>query len=81
MADTYFAPGTATDAKAVTPNDSTNLPNGACRALWVGTAGAVAVITTAGTTVTITGATGVIPLQVSRVLSTGTVGSNILALY
>jgi hypothetical protein len=77
----YFAPGTAVDAKAVTPSDSTDLSNGTCQALWVGTAGNVSVITAAGTTVTITGASGLVPLQCSRVRSTSTTASTILALY
>ena len=41
------------DLKAVTPNDSTDLPNGPCRGLLFTTAGNVSFDTAAGTTVTI----------------------------
>lgn len=81
MADTYFSSGTSSDAKTVTPSDSANLTNGACRQLWIGTAGNVAVITLAGTTLTIKAPVGVLPLQVSRVLSTATTATDIVALY
>lgn len=79
----YFEPGTAHDAKLVTPSDTVDLPGGVCQALYVGTAGNLSVITASGTTVLITGATAgsVIPLQVSRVKSTSTTASTILAFY
>lgn len=77
----YFEPGTARDAQAVTPSDSSNLASGTCAGLWVGGAGDVAIITELGTTVTVAGAVGPVPIRASRVLSTGTTATSILALY
>lgn len=67
-------------AVAVTPSDSTELP--VTRALFVGTAGDVAVVMADGQTATfvnIANAT-VLPVQVQKVL-VATSASNILALY
>lgn len=73
-------PITPRDAFVVTPNDSTNLTKKA-DGLWVGTGGDVAVITLGGTTLTFTVPTGgVLPLQVTRVLATGTSASGIRGL-
>ena len=47
-------PSPASNAAAVTPNDSTDLPI-ASKRLWIGGTGAVALITTGGSTVTYTG--------------------------
>lgn len=73
-----------TAAAAVTPNDSTDLTN-VSRALWVGTGGALnlAVIMQNGATVTFNNvASGtLLPVRVSRVKSTGTTVSNIVALW
>lgn len=71
----------ATRAAAVTPNDSTDLATDA-RALYIGTTGNVSVITAGGDTVTFTAVpVGLLPVSVSRVRSTGTTASNILALW
>lgn len=72
-----------TDAAAVTPDNATDLPDGPCKGLWVGGAGALVVDTLDGTTVTITAvpAGTHLPLSVKRVRATGTVASAILALY
>jgi hypothetical protein len=66
---------------AVTPSDATVLAP--TRGLWVGGAGAVAVVMLDGTTAVFSGvAAGTqLDLCVSKVLSTGTVGTLILALY
>jgi hypothetical protein len=77
----FFASGTATDAKTVTPHDTNDLSPGVCNALWIGGAGDVAVITAAGTTLTLTAPVGLLPLQVSRVKSTGTTATAIAAFY
>lgn len=75
----------AHDALAVTPSDSTVLP--ITRALYVGTGGTVVVVmaeaATASTTSTFTNVANgsVLPVQVSKVYSTGTTASSILALY
>jgi hypothetical protein len=39
-----FKYDTATSLKAVTPDDGADLPDGVCRALWVGTGGNVTII-------------------------------------
>ena len=75
--------GPAHNAAAVTPADGADLAN-ATTALFVGGAGAVKVDMVGGTTaVTLTGvlAGSVLPLRVSRVYSTGTTATNIVALY
>ncbi len=76
----------AEHAAAVTPNDSTNLSDvskyGMTLGLYIGTTGTLTVIMASGATVTFTSvAVGFIPLNVVRVLSTGTTASNIVALY
>lgn len=72
----------AQSAFALTASDSADVPNGTCRALYVGTGGNVSVIT-GGSTVTFVGVLGgtVLPVSCSRVRSTGTTASNIVALY
>lgn len=67
---------------AVTPNDNADLAN-VTRFLFVGGAGAIAVVTAGGETVTMTGvaAGSVLPIAVSRVKSTGTTATNIAALW
>jgi len=76
----YDAP--ASNAFAVTPNDSTDLTH-AARALFVGGAGNVKVDTLGGDTVTFTGVLAgfVLPVRVLRVYSTGTTATNIVAVY
>lgn len=65
----------------VTPNDDEDLPNGICRTLLVGTAGAADLVDAGGTTRTgVPLIAGYNPLAVKRVLET-TVASNIWALY
>lgn len=89
MADPFETQATGLDSPArngaaVTPNDSTDLTTSA-RALYIGGAGDVVVQFTGdpSTSVTLTGlSAGVIyPLCVSRVLSTGTTATNIVALW
>lgn len=75
----------AHNAVAVTPSDSTILP--ITRALYVGTGGTLVVVMadadTTSTTVTYTNVANgaILPIQVSKVYSTSTTASNILALY
>jgi len=68
-------------AAVVTPNDSVDLPLKA-RALFVGGAGNIAVVTRGGSSVTFTGvaAGSILPVAVNRVLATGTTATNIMAL-
>lgn len=72
----------AFDGVAVTPSDSTDLTN-ICRALYIGVTGDVAVITKGGTTLTFKNAQqgSIIPVRCSRVRSTNTTASSIIALY
>jgi len=69
---------------SVTPHDTNDLlfPT---RALMVGTAGDIAVITVGGETITIPSAVvtanPLLPIAVTRVLNTGTGASNILAAW
>jgi hypothetical protein len=86
MADSFgnITPGLdspAGRAFAVTPNDSTDLTTFA-RALFIGTAGAVSVVTVGGDTVTFAGlpSGSVLPVRVARVRSTGTTATNIVGL-
>jgi len=72
--------GPATNAVTVTPNDATDLAV-AGRALYVGTTGNLAVVTVGGSTVTLVGVSGWVPVRVSRVLATGTTASDIVALW
>ncbi len=69
-------------AAVVVPSDTVNLPNGA-KALWVGGAGTVKVITGGDETVTFTGvlAGTLLPIRCKRVFSTGTSASNIVAMW
>ena len=73
--------GPAAHAFAVTPNDSSDLSE-TTRALYVGTAGSVAVVMASGASVSFgTIASGtVLPVRVTRVLATGTTASAILGL-
>lgn len=73
----YSADGGA----AVTPSDATILSG--VRALYVGGAGDVAVTFNDGSTATFVGVVSgfILPVQVSRVMSTGTTATNIVALF
>jgi len=66
----------------VTASDSTDLTDGVCRALLVGTAGAATLIDADGNTRTdVPLQQGYNPIRVQRVKSTGLTASNIWALY
>lgn len=72
------------DAVAVTPDDGTNLPRGVCNALYIGGAGAVAVITEGGSTVVTFEEVPVgtfLQIRAERVMATKTTATLILALY
>jgi len=75
--------GPAINAAAVTPDDSNDLTY-MTRALWVGGAGNVTVIMQGGgAAVTFSGVTAgtVLPIRVSRVKSTSTTATLIVALW
>ena len=74
------------DIKVVTPNDSTDLPSGPCRAFILTGAGTLKITTAAGSVVTLTISAnwfGISYIRASRVWATGTSISagNILACY
>ncbi len=68
-------------AEAVTPSDSVDLTY-VCRALFIGGAGNLCVITSGGDTVLFTGVVAgtILPLRASRVKLTTTTATNIVAL-
>lgn len=80
-----YASDPARFAAAVTPSDSTDLPNGVAVAFYVGVTGDVAVTFADmddGTSVVVKAApVGDRPYQVKRIWATGTTATNILALY
>jgi hypothetical protein len=71
----------AEHAEAVTPSDSTDLLI-VSRALWIGGAGNISVVMSSGVTVTFSGilAGSMLPIRVSRVRSTSTTATNIVAI-
>lgn len=73
----------AEDYFAVSPNDSTDLPNGPCRALYIGVTGDVTVTSVHGNTVLFTGMLGGMEhaIEAARVHATGTDATGIVALY
>lgn len=79
----------AYDGYAVTPDDNNDLPNGPCRALYITGAGNVNVNLHSETTGSNTGtavltslaAGQIVACKASRVLSTSTTATGILALY
>lgn len=74
--------GSAAAVVAVTPSDTVDFAEGVCRALYIGTGGAVVAVVN-GTAVTFanTQSGSVVPIQASRVNSTSTTASDIVALY
>jgi hypothetical protein len=69
------------DGSAITPNDSTTFAT--CRALYVGGAGAVRVLTKGGTDLSFSAvpAGTTIRIAVTKVFSTNTTATAIVALY
>lgn len=70
---------TASDAFAITPSDTASVP---AKALYIGGAGNVSVMTESGSIVTFTGvgAGAILPVRVGRVRATGTTATNIIGL-
>jgi hypothetical protein len=69
---------------AITPSDSTDLPDGVCTAVWVGTGGDIAVRTQPmGGSVILKNVPGGYPLNVEakRILATGTTATDLVAMY
>jgi len=69
--------------RAITPNDSTDLPLGICRAIYVGVGGEVSIDDLSGETVVFKNAISgsVIPVQTARVNATATTATDLIALY
>ena len=84
MSDTFQSLYTGLDspavsAVAVTPSDSTVLST--TRALYIGVSGDVCVVMADGTSVTFSSVpVGILPVRVSKVKSSGTSASSIVAL-
>jgi hypothetical protein len=72
---------TASSWKAVTPSDTTDLPEGPCSALWINVGGDVRGISPEGDLGTFTVAAGSVSLAFQRIYSTGTTATGIYALY
>lgn len=70
------------DGVAITPSDVTDISNGPVRAIWVGGAGNVALVTLAGTTITFSGCTAgsVLPVMASRVMASNTTATLLVGL-
>lgn len=68
---------------AVTPNDTTDLPQGMARGLYTGAGGAIALQMDGGGTLTFASvpAGQILPLNTRRVLATGTTATGLIALY
>lgn len=71
------------DGYAVTPADSTDLPNGPVRAIYVTVGGNVNVNLVGGGTAVLTGLTAgqIIEIAAQRILATSTTATGIFALY
>lgn len=67
---------------SVTPADGSDQPQ-VSRAIWVGGAGNLSVVTRGGDTITLVGvpAGTMLPIRATRIRSTGTTATNIVALY
>ena len=67
---------------SVTPADGSDMAQ-VSRALWVGGAGNLSVVTRGGDTITLVGVAAgtLLPIRATRVRSTGTTATNIHALY
>lgn len=71
----------AEHAASVTPSDDTDLAS-AARALYVGTGGDVKLSTIHGESVTFSNVpVGILPIRATRVYSTGTTATDIVALW
>jgi len=68
---------------AITKHDTTNIPTGPTKAIYVGGAGNIVAVATDGSVVTFTAIPvgAVLPISVKRVNSTDTTATNMIALY
>lgn len=73
MLDAPGLSGVALDGAAITVHDTTADPLGPFKALWIGAAGNVSLLTVGGTAITLTNVpVGILPVACSRINSTGT---------
>lgn len=74
---------TARNFPSVTPADGSDLPNGECSALFIGTGGNVVCVDDAGNETTFKNLPDAyaLPVQTKRVKSTGTTATDIVAYY
>jgi len=80
--DQLVATAPAVDGIAVTPHDSTNLADPTdVRGLYIGVTGDVACQMDSGTILFKAVPVGILPIRTSRVNSTNTTATNIVALY
>ncbi len=72
----------AVGAALVTPNDATDLPNGPCRALYIGVTGNINIDTPQGDTILFSNVpVGILPVGAKRVRVATTTATLIIALY
>lgn len=73
---------TARNFEAVTPSNTEFLPGGECSALYIGVAGDVTILNAVGNAITFKNVPiGYLDCQTTRVNSTGTTATDIVALY
>ncbi len=81
MAIAYISTSPAGSSAAVTPHDSTDLADGT-RSLWVGVSGDISVeMENAGSAIVFKNVQGLIPIRVTRVNSTNTTATDIVAIW
>jgi hypothetical protein len=69
-------------AESITPHNTTDFARGVCNGIYVGVSGDVAVVHLDGTVQLYKAApVGILPAMATRVNSTGTTATNLLALY
>jgi hypothetical protein len=74
--------GPAMDAAAITPHDTNELAAGPCRAIYVGVAGNITLVTPNGSEVLFSNVpVGIFPVGAKIVKSTGTAATGLVALY
>ena len=78
-----YPPTSPQDASAVTPDNSNDLPDGPCIAIWVGVAGHLEIVTLDGTTVVLQNALAGRWhwIAAKRIRAAGTTATNIVAGY
>lgn len=84
MAEPSTPTSGARSLKAVSPHASNNLPDGVCKALWIGEAGDIAIVAendSAAVTIVGVAAGTLLPIRALAVRTSGTTADSIVALY